>query len=190
YEILLALYEDDYVRMDEFTCRRRTRGSAKIRRYFVLLQDLQFIREHEDRFTPGNAFVSLREKHSTFDKIAVAVFSEILKHRYAYLRDVVSLGNLERIVRIANIIYYDELHAGSAVPRTRETLLNEFELEYETSISPSSMRTNLYKLRTVEVVQRSGKLYHGVTSLRERMMALESQIPSPEAVWSIPAVIG
>ncbi|MHA1742037.1 MAG: hypothetical protein ACTSVD_08105 [Candidatus Thorarchaeota archaeon] len=188
YEILLALYEDGQARLSDFISSRSSKREMKIRQYFALLGEMGFLRSYEDGFAPGNAFTSILETTSSFDDLTLAVFSEILKHRYSYLRNVVSLGNLERIVRIANIVYYDEIHTQAAIPRSRETLRSQFQLEYGTTISLNSIRTNLYKLHRVDVVRRTKNLYHGVGSVRKKMLELESQIPSPDKVWSIPQV--
>jgi hypothetical protein len=187
HEILLSLFEDGRVRTEDLVSGRRSdKKMMKSHQYLSLLEELHMVRRHGEEFLQGNAFVALCEKHPDFERLSTAVFSEVLRRRYSYLREVIGLSNLERIVRVGNIVYYPELHARSAVPRGWSTLVNEFAKEYEVGISSNSMRSNLYKLKRVKVINRSDGLYHGVNVLRKRMLTLQTEMPSPETVWSVP----
>ncbi|MCF2136882.1 MAG: hypothetical protein K9W43_06510 [Candidatus Thorarchaeota archaeon] len=187
YEILLTLYEEEHVNLTDFSIEGKTKGrKKKMRKYIALLQELEVLRPSDHYYVPGNLFVMLLEKQLSFENITTAVMSEILRRKYEFLREVMSLGNLERIIRVANIVYYTELHTKSEVPRSWSTLMKEFSCEYDTSISPSSIKLNLYKLVKVGVIGKSKSLYHGTSELRSKMIEMWGKKPSPDTIWRIP----
>lgn len=186
YEILLTLHEDGRIGLEDLVSERRSRKrEMKSRQYVALLEGLNLIRRHRGQYVRGNLFVALEKRNPEFNQLVKWAFSEILHKRYPYLREVIALGNLERLIRVGNTVYYPELHAREPVPRDRSTLVKEFALEYPGGIPPIAMRSNLHKLERVEVIERRDSMYQGVDSLRSKMFELQKEMPSPETVWSV-----
>ena len=192
YEILLMLHEEGQIFPEDLIPERKTRKAAmknamKTKRYLTLLEELSLIRRHKKKYVRGNAFVSLEERIPEFSKLTKNVFSMILSERYPYLREVIPLTNLERLIKVGNIVYYPELHAREPVPRDTSTLVKEYALEYGGEISITAIRSNLYKLKGVKIIEQHNDLYQGVSNLRTEMVDSMKRIPSPDAVWAIPS---
>ncbi|MBD3405650.1 MAG: hypothetical protein GF411_05910 [Candidatus Lokiarchaeota archaeon] len=167
---------------------RMSKKKNKMSRYLSLLQDLEIVRPHEAHFQPGNLFVALKERFpSDFDKFISSIFSEILRKRYSYLRDIIQTQNLSKLISVENIIYYPEIHTEEAIPRDYKTLVKEYRTEYQSPISEPAIAGYLRKLEQIELIDEENGLYHGTQDMRERISELRTETTSPESIWSIPS---
>ena len=187
YEILLILHEEGQIHPDDLVSERgRRKEEDKNKQYIALLEGLDLLRHYDGKYVRGNAFVSLEERNAEFNHLVKTAFSMILSQRYPYLREVIALTNLERLIKVGNTVYYPELHAHEAVPRDSATLVKEYTLEYGGEIPRTAIRSNLYKLKGVKIVEQHDSMYQGTNSLRNTMLNLLNMTPSPDTVWSVP----
>ncbi|TXT56102.1 MAG: hypothetical protein BAJATHORv1_30488 [Candidatus Thorarchaeota archaeon] len=188
FELINFIDINGFISKDQIF-EKMSKRRHKMNQYVSLLQDLEIIRPYEDKFQPGNLFVAFKERfQSDFDKFISAIFSEILRKRYSYLRDVIHTQNLSKLISVENVIYYPEIHTEEAIPRDYKTLAKEYRIEYHSSISEPAIAAYLRKLEQIDLVSEENGLYHGTQYMRERISEIRTQIPSPEHVWSVPSI--
>ncbi len=188
YEIVNFVWDNEYVTLDYFE-GDRSRSKSKIKHYLSLLEDLNLLRNYEGRYVAGNLFVTLREQTDYFQDFLTSVYSEVLRKRYPYLKQVVGHSSLETVIHIGNVVYYPELYAREAVPRNKSTLIDEYALEYGSRISAPRLSGYLRKLREIDVIDEENGLYSGTDSLREKMFSIQKEIESPDQVWDVPCPV-
>lgn len=188
YEIMNFVMENDAITLAYFESDR-SRQRSKVKHYISILEDLKLLRKYEGRYVAGNLFVSLRKRTDTFHDLMNAVYSEVLRKRYSYLKQVVGHTSLETVIRIGNVVYYPELHAREAVPRDRNTLIDEYAREYGSQISAPRLTGYLRKLREIEVIEEDGGLYFGAHGLRDKMFSIQKEIEPPSQVWDVPCPV-
>ncbi len=188
YEIINFVSDSNYISLSHFE-KERSDKKRKAKQYLMMLEELELLREHDGGYVPGNLFVALREQTDKFGQFAEAVYATILKRRYSFLRNVLNLSNLETVIRIANIVYYPELHMKGPVPRNQKTLVKEFELEYRCEITEPRMGGYLRKLEELDVIRINSGYYQGDDQLRADMFDIQKNFVSPETLWSVPSPI-
>jgi hypothetical protein len=187
YEIVNYVLEDGYITIDMLD----RSDSAKSNRYISLLEQMGIIRKHEEKYVEGNALVTLQDlcRDKGFNDLVTKNNAMILESHYSYLRHVIQLTSLQRLINVENIVYYPEFYMKDAVPRDRKRLLQEYNLEYRAEIAPPSLSSNLRKLRDLEIIERTDSLYHGTKDIRNHVLELYQSVPSPETVWSVASPI-
>lgn len=190
YEIINFILENDSVHLAHFE-GRGPRRKRNMKHYFSILEDLNIIRKHEDRYVSGNLLAALRKETlgRSFSDLMNAVYAVVLRKKYAYLKQVIGQTSLETVIRVGNTIYYPELYSKGRVPRDRATLLREYENEYEFGITAPRLAAYLRKLGEIEVVAEEDGLYFGKDSLRDEMFSIQRSIQSPNEYWSISSPI-
>ncbi len=185
YEIITFVSDSNFISLFHFE-KERTDKRRKAKQYLAMLEDLKLLRRHDNGYVPGNLFVALKEQTDAYDQFMESIYATILKHRYSFLRNVLNLSNLETVIRIANIVYYPELHTRESVPRDRKTLVREYTLEYRLEITEPRMSGYLKKLEELDVIRIESGFYQGNDELRTKMFDIQKSIESPESLWSVP----
>lgn len=175
--ILLALWDNQKICDVEIDFARLGVRRKKIRLYLKLLEGLELVREIDDGYAEGNAFVSLRHEITDERKFRDKLLSLIIKERYPTLRDIFKLTILEPTIHVDSSIYIPELEVEGSVYRSMESIKAEYEYYYERKINTLDLRLILERLEEAQAIKREGKYYSGNEELLGKMLKVKRNLP-------------
>lgn len=176
--ILGSIYDNSYISDEDINDCRHSKRLNKTHLYLELLQGLEIIRRNRTGYSPGNTFVSLKEKSSEMGKehFVDLLLAYIIKERYPTLRDVFKLTILEPTIHVDSCIYLPEIEEGTSIFRTEESIQKDFKEYYSKPIGILDLRLHLRRLENCEAIRRDGKHYFGNEDLLAKMIERKKEL--------------
>lgn len=161
---------------DEEITAHSGKTSAKTTRYLKLLEGLDLVRRVDGGYTYGNLFSELRHAAGSYYEFKIAVLSHVIRERYAVLRELFGISQLETFVHLDSCYYRPALEAERSLFWTRDTIINCYTELYGRK-SPLRLTYILGELVNAKALCYEDKYYFANEQLFEQMLDMKSRLP-------------
>jgi hypothetical protein len=162
--------------LNEEITTRPPKERLKMERYLRLLEGLDLVRQAEEGYTYGNLFSELRRVTDSYYEFKVAILSHVIRERYAALKELFGISQLETFVHVDSCYYRPALEAEDILYWTRDSIINCYTELYGRK-SPLRLTYILGELVNAEALRYEDKYYFGDEKLFGRMLDIKGKMP-------------
>lgn len=147
------------------------REKTKTLRYARLLEGLDLLARENGEWKPTVLFHQIDSKYKSLDKKVKHIISLIFRDRYKTIRHVFGFNNVERIVRLQNVVYLPEMEIKRNLLRKSQTIQEEYRYHYNTRLTRLELIGDIAGLLDVKVIQKDKeKRFSGQEDFLEEML--------------------
>jgi hypothetical protein len=124
-------------------------------RYWQLLVDAGIVIRVPGGYNSGEQFIDLFSKfRNNYELLIRAVLGHVIRQKYAALRSVFEMSELEPDIHVDNSYYWPALEADQSLHLKTDSLRERFMTTYDTMISVGRFKYYLQELRRVECLRQ------------------------------------
>ncbi len=161
---------------DEEIAAHSAKESLKMTRYLKLLEGLDLVRRVEGGYTYGNLFTMLRTATDSYYEFKIAVLSHVIRERYAVLKELFGISQLETFVHVDSCYYRPALEAEETLYWTQDSIINCYTELYGRK-SPLRLTYILGELVNAKALRYEGKYYFADEDLFKQMLDMKKKMP-------------
>lgn len=159
-KILMEINDNERIAPHELG--RGSRMDGKVRKYFGLLQDLEFVKPEDGHFVAGARMRNLQASEIKPQELFETILGEVMRKKAKYLREVLHWTMMVPYLHWCNTYYFPAYEAGHLVKTERDFLIENYRRFYEVKHARSIEKDQVQQVVDAELLQKDGKFYEGV----------------------------
>jgi len=175
---------DDNGRIAPGELGRGKRRDLKVRKYFGLLEDLEFVKAEDGHFVAGSRMRNLQAGEMKPPEVFRTILAEIMQKKAKYLRDVLHWTMMVPYLQWCNAYYFPAYEAGHLVKTERDFLIHNYRRFYETTHLRSAETDEVQQVVDAELLVKDHTQYEGTREVFDdyaHKMDTENILQSPVA---------
>lgn len=178
-KILMQIDDNGQIAPNELGGKRT---DSKIRKYFGLLEDLEFVKPEDGHFVAGARMRNLQAGEVKPQEVFRTILAEVMQKKAKYLRDVLHWTMMVPYLQWCNTYYFPAYEAGHLVKTERDYLIQNYRRFYETIHLRSAETDEVQQVVDAELLTKDHTMYEGTREVFDayaHRMDSENVLESP-----------